>query len=88
MQLTLTGQAEFIAQQPAFQALLKRCEEAIANPITDSDPVNGMYSFIRVETGEDDYIRQAIIELYQAAGWKWVSDRFIGELRFVLQDSD
>jgi hypothetical protein len=88
MQVTVTGQSEFIAKQPKFQALLKRCEEALANPITDSDPVNGMYSFVRVETDEDDYIREAIIELYKAAGWKWVSDRFIGELRFVLQDSD
>lgn len=88
MQITVTGSQEFVARQPAFIALMEKCEEALAMAITHNDSVAGMDKYISVDTDADDYIRLAVIETYQAAGWKWISDRYIGELRFVLPSAD
>ncbi|ARV77183.1 hypothetical protein FDI21_gp012 [Pseudomonas phage Noxifer] len=88
MQITVTGQQEHIARQPAFIELVRKCEEALAMGITHNDCVAGMDKYISVDTDADDYIRLAVIETYQAAGWKWISDRYIGELRFVLPSED
>lgn len=89
MRIKVTARQAFIANQPAFKDLLKRCEAALVNPVMESDPVNGMSRYIRVDAVDDeDYIRKAVIELYTAAGWKWITDRYIGEIRFVVQEKD
>lgn len=88
MKIKVTSQDECICQMSEFKRALARCEAALASPAILCDSVNGMDRYIPVDMPEEDYIRVTIIKYYEAAGWKWVSDRFIGELRFVLPSAE